>query len=78
MRDGQRDHSKLRSRLLKRAQDLARSGAYPDVDSIAAALESDGEFALAQSWFADSRFRAQLQRLCARAHGRKGGDVPAT
>jgi hypothetical protein len=57
----------VRGRLIKHAQYLARSGAYPDVDSIAAALASDGSFVMAQSWFKDSRFRAQLQRLCARA-----------
>jgi hypothetical protein len=61
------DLSRARGRLLKRAQDMARSGQYPDPDSIAAALEAEGDFALVSSWFTDLRFRGQLQRLCSLA-----------
>ena len=55
---------RARARLIKRAQDMARSGHHANADSIAAALEADDEFHLVRVWFADARLRAQLQRLC--------------
>jgi hypothetical protein len=58
------DLSRARGRLLKRAQEMARSGQHATANSIAAALEAENEFHLVRSWFEDARFRAQLQRLC--------------
>jgi hypothetical protein len=65
---------RARARLIKRAQDMARSGHHANADSIAATLEADSEFYLVRGWFADARLRGQLERLCAAARDTRNAD----
>jgi hypothetical protein len=60
--------------LLKEARKLARSGSFADHEAVRAAIEHTEDFQTARRWFEDSRFRVQLDRLCAMAQQTKIAD----
>ena len=62
-----------RTKLLKLARDLARSGQHQDHHSIVAELHAAGDFFEAQRCLTDRAICAQLDRLCAMASGRSSG-----
>jgi hypothetical protein len=64
------DQSVRRGKVLKQARVLARSGAYSDSASIAAAVCGVEGFKDARRWFEDARFLAQLSSLCAMSRGK--------
>ena len=58
---------KLRARVVRQAQKLARSGQYSDLAAILPELEPLEGFAAARERFEDRVLQAQLNRLCAMA-----------
>ena len=56
---------KLRARVVRQAQKLARSGQYSDLAAILPELEPLEGFAAARERFEDRALRAQFDRLCA-------------
>jgi hypothetical protein len=52
---------------MNEARKLARSGSFADHEAVRAAIEHTDDFQTARRWFEDSRFRVQLDRLCAMA-----------
>jgi hypothetical protein len=60
-----------RGRLLERAREMARSGAFTTHDEIAVALHHEPDFGLIAEWFGDPLFQAQLAQLCDAAQSRR-------
>jgi len=61
----------VRTALLERARDLARSGEHSNADGIVAAMQHAHDCEDARCWFDNWSFRHQLDRLCALAQQRK-------
>jgi hypothetical protein len=61
---------KYENRVLDVADNLARSGAFPDRWSIEKELEARG-YALARRLFDDARRGDRLDRMCAEARGKQ-------
>jgi hypothetical protein len=62
---------KQRRNVLNRARSLAQSGSYADFTSIIVAMRDVEGFDTAQHWFAESAFRAQINRLCELANNKQ-------
>ena len=58
---------RLRAKALNHARELARSGMHADHKSIMVEVTARDDFAVARKWLENSAFRAQLDRLCAKA-----------
>jgi len=60
--------------LLRRARDMASSGAFENCSEIAVAFSHDLQFAIIEPWLTDPIFSAQLTQLCEEARRKRNAN----